>query len=124
MAADTNTTWSDLWVPIIVIATSSIGWGYVAGVLARRRSWSREACFLTSAAIAFLWPIIIIGVAWYGAFTYQRHDPYDPGDAPIYVLIGSVLVGGVLFLLSLPLALGGAYVARNRGKTPRETPFR
>jgi hypothetical protein len=79
-----------------------------------------------SAAIAFIWPAVIVGVAFYGAFTYQRLDANDPGDAPVYVLIGSMLVGAVLFTLGLPLALVGVHITRrqesDRRNSGRKTP--
>jgi hypothetical protein len=127
---DTITAWVGWSVAIIVFVASSAGSGYLAGVLARRRAWSRLAGILMSAVIAFIWPAVIIGDAFYGAVTYQRLDANDPADAPVYVLIGSILVGGVLFVLSLPLALIGVHLARrgessrgNSGETPPNPPY-
>jgi hypothetical protein len=71
-----------------------------------------------NAGIALIWPAVIVGVAFYGAVTYQRLDVNDPGDAPMYVLMGSILMGGVLFVLSFPLALIGVHIAR-RGESGR-----
>jgi len=122
---DSIMAWVGWSVAIIVFVASSAGLGYWAGVLARRRAWSRLAGILMSAVIAFIWPAVIIGDAFYGAVTYQRHDATDPADAPAYVLIGSILVSGVLFGLSFPLALVGVHTARResgRRKSSAKTP--
>ena len=111
---DSIMAWVGWSVAIIGLVGSSAGLGYCAGGLARRRAWSRLAGILMSAVIACIWPTVLIGDAFYGAVTFQSHDASDPGDAPAYVLIGSILVSGVLFVLSFPLALIGVHTARRR----------
>jgi positive regulator of sigma E activity len=34
-----------------------------------------------------------LSLGWLLAFGYRRHGPSDPGDAPVYVTMGLVLVG-------------------------------
>ena len=107
--------WIRFTVAIAVFVTSCAGLGYLAGLWARRREWPRKASVLMSVAIAFIWPAIVVGAALYGASQYQPRDASDPGDAPAYVLMGAIFVGApILFVLSLPLALVGASMARRR----------
>jgi hypothetical protein len=54
MVRDTITAWVGWSVAIIVFVASSAGLGYLAGVLAQRRAWSRLAGILMSAVIAFI----------------------------------------------------------------------
>ena len=104
-----------LAVLIGVFVVSCGGLGYLAGRLVRGR---RGRGFLISAlcaAIGLIWPAIIVGWAYYEAFHYQRRGPSDPGDAP-GMLIASALFAGapILFLLSLPLAVGGAVIGQRK----------
>src|SRR5262245_7986925 len=111
-----------LWPSVIILlVTWCVGLGYLAGVLARRRAWPLAARILLCAAIASVGPAVLVGDALYGAATYQRLDENDIGDAPAYVLIGSVIVGGFIFALSLPLALVGMLIARHTGRTQKNS---
>jgi hypothetical protein len=110
---------ADFWIAIVVFVTTCAGLGYLAGTLARRRAWPRAVWILMSAAIASIWPALLMGFALQGASAYQRVRESDPGDAPAYVLMGSIFGGGILFVLGLPLALVCAYLAYRRGQTPQ-----
>lgn len=104
-----------LAIAVIVFVTSCAGLGYLAGLLVRRRKWPGWMSGFMSVAIALLWPAFVIGEAIYGAGHYQRQSPSDPGDAPAYVLMGVFLfLAPLLFVIGLPLALIGSYIARRR----------
>ncbi len=98
-----------------VFVASCGGLGYLAGRWARRHRWPAFAIGALCVAISLIWPAIIISGAYYGAYHYQRRGPSDPGDAPA-MLIASVLFAGApfLFLVSLPLAIGGAVIGKRR----------
>lgn len=112
--------WLRLMMTMTILVTSCVGLGYLAGALERRRGWAPQLSVLLSVAIALIWPAIILGATLHGASHYQRRGPSDPGDAPVYVLMGAILFGApVTFLVSLLLALGGTVLGRRR-RTDRE----
>ena len=37
-----------------------------------------------------------LALGWFLAFGYERRGPSDPGDAPAYVALGLMLLGGCL----------------------------
>jgi hypothetical protein len=91
------------------------GLGYLAGACSRRRSWPHGADIALCTAIAFIWPALLLGGVYHDASNYQRRDENDPGDAPGMVMAGAIFVGApILFVLGLPLALGGASMARRK----------
>ena len=115
MSRDTLTGLVNLTILIGVFVVSCGGLGYLAGRWVRRHRWPPFAIGALCAGISLIWPAIIISWAYYGAYHYQRRGPSDPGDAP-GMLIASALFAGapILFLLSLPLAIGGAVIGQRR----------
>lgn len=98
-----------------VFVVSCGGLGYLAGMCLRRSGWPSRVLPLVCVAIAFIWPAALLSFTYYGMTHYQRRDASDPGDAPAMVMAGAIFVGApILFLLSLPLAIGGASLARRR----------
>jgi len=107
--------WIRFIVAIGIFVLSCGGLGYLAGIWLRRSGWPSKILPLVCVAIAFIWPTALLGFAFYGMTHYQRRDASDPGDAPAMLMASSIFVGApVLFLLSLPLAIGGASLARRR----------
>jgi len=93
---------------VVAFVTSCTGLGYLADSLARRRGWKGLARGFISAAIVCIWPAILLGDAFYDAATHQRLGPSDPGDGPVYVLMGVFLFVPSLFAMGFLLTLFGA----------------
>jgi hypothetical protein len=104
-----------LAVLIGVFVVSCGGLGYLAGRLVRRRRGRGFLIGALCAAIGLIWPAIIVSWAYYEALHYQRRGPSDPGDAPAMLIASALFAGApILFLLSLPLAIGGAVIGQRR----------
>lgn len=113
--SDTLTGLINVAILIAVFVVSCGGLGYLAGRWVGRRRGRGFVIGALCAAIGLIWPAIVISWAYYEALHYQRRGPSDPGDAP-GMLIASALFAGapILFLLSLPLAVGGAVIGQRK----------
>lgn len=108
--------WIRLVAAIIIFVTSCVSLGYLAGLWARRHNWPGWVRGLLSVAIAFLWPVIVVGYVIYDARRYSAQHPYD--DAPGMVVMSVIGTGApLLFVFSLALALVGVSLASRRNST-------
>ncbi len=105
--------WIRLAAAIIVFVTSCIGLGYLARSLVLRRKWPGWAGGLMSVAVALTWPAFVAGYTIYDARRCSAAHPHD--DAPAMVVVSVITIGvPLLFLLSLPLAAVGSFLARRK----------
>ena len=115
MIRDTLMVWIRTAVAVGAFVASCAGLGYLAARLVRRREWSRKVTALLCIAIAFIWPVVLVGSAMYGMAHYHCPDPNVTCDGPAMFLVSAIFAGApILFVLSLPLAVGGAFVAGRR----------
>ena len=104
-------TWVRLTTAAVVFVTSCAGLGYLAELWVLRRRWPGWASGLLSAALAFVWPAIVVGYVIHDARRYQSRHPLD--DAPGMLVVSVIVVGvPVLALLGAPLVRLGASLAR------------
>jgi len=97
------TEWVRQVAAVIIFVTSCVGLGFLAESWVLRRGWPEWASGLMSAAVALLWPAILIGY-----FTLD--------GAPALLIMGMATAGtAILALLGAPLARIGALIARRRG---------
>ena len=103
---------------LAVFVLSCFGPACFAGALVERRRWSDWVSIAVSFAIALFWPVVLIGAALYGALTVP-FPPHDPAaHAPIFVLMGAIFIGAILFAIGLPVALLGANLGHKLGARP------
>jgi hypothetical protein len=65
-----------------------------------------------------------LALGWLLAFSYHKHGPSDPADAPVYVAIGLAMVGACLGAL-IGLVIGIMFcvrLARRRPSIQRTSP--
>lgn len=97
------TEWVRQAAAVIIFVTSCVGLGFLAELWVLRHRWPEWASGLMSAAVALLWPAILVGY-----FTLD--------GAPALLIMSMATVGtAVLALLGAPLARLGAFIARRRG---------
>jgi hypothetical protein len=111
---------------LTIFVLSCFGAACFAGVLVERNKWSDWVSIAISFVIALFYPSLLIGSALYGALTVH-FPPHDPtAHAPIFVLMGAIFVGAILFGIGLPVALLGANLGHKLGgadlKSFREQP--
>ena len=103
MGAATMTEWVRHAAAITIFVTSCVGLGFLVESWVLRHRWPEWASGLMSAAIALLWPALLIGY-----FTLD--------GAPALLIMSMATAGtAVLALLGAPLARIGAFMARRRG---------
>ena len=57
-------------------------------------------------------PLVVLALTLYGMTTYERTGPTDPGDAPAYVFMGTLLIAPFLLLVCFFLCLIGMLIGR------------
>jgi hypothetical protein len=91
-----------VFVPVLYL-TWRFG-GMYAGKLAATTEGESGAAWLVCIGAAALWPLALVLFAYYWAMNYRRAGPHDPGDAPGYVLMGAIVLGGFFFVLGLAIS--------------------
>jgi hypothetical protein len=86
---------------------SCVGLGFAAGYTARRRRWGSWTIGMASVGVALFWPIIVLAT-----FSLTNRGACEPPcDAPVYVLMGILMVVPLLFVFGFVLAVVGGLVA-------------
>jgi hypothetical protein len=100
----------EVWF-LVAFVGSCVGFGFAAGYVARRRAWPAWTIGLGATAVALLWPVALFVTFLLTTGPCQPRTPSDPCDGPAMLLISIVMVTPFLFLVSLVLALAGAFFA-------------
>lgn len=105
--------WIRLATAIIVFLTSCVSLGYLAELWVLRHGWPRWVSGILSAAVAFAWPVFVVGYVIYDARHYHSAHPHD--DAPGMLVVSVITVGApLLALLGVLPARLGSLLARRR----------
>lgn len=91
-----------VFVPVLYL-TWRFG-GIYAGKLAAKTRGESTLAWWVWLGSAVLWPLGLVLFAYYRAMNYRRVGPHDPGDAPGYVLMGAIVLGGFFFVLGLVIS--------------------
>jgi hypothetical protein len=85
-ASMADNTSIEVWLLAAFVGTS-IGLGFAAGYIARRRAWGGWTIGVGSTVVALLWPIVALGTFLLTTGRCEPRTPSDPCDGPATLLV-------------------------------------
>jgi len=110
----------EVWMLAAFIG-SCAGFGFVAGVVARRRTWRGWTIGVGALGVALVWPVLILVAFLLTTSPCEPQSASDPCDGPAMLLMSIIMITPVVFIVSFVLALGGALVGWWRFDPKRAT---